>query len=73
MHLTDQTETRAGDPSDGSLAPDNGLHDIATHCTMQSELDVHDQHQGFTTAAPAGQPDSPPTEAGELGENVEFF
>jgi hypothetical protein len=60
-------------PPDGSPAPDLGLDDFAAHYTMQSELDVHDEHQGFTTAAPAGQPDVPATEAGELGENVEFF
>ena len=58
---------------DGSPAPDLGLHDFATHYTMQSEHDVHDEHQGLTTAAPAGQPDALSTEAGELGENVEFF
>ena len=60
-------------PPDGSPAPDLGLHDFATHYTMQSEHDVHDEHQGLTTAAPAGQPDALSTEAGELGENVEFF
>jgi hypothetical protein len=60
-------------PPDGGPAPDLGLHDFATHYTMQSELDVHDEHQGLTLGAPAEQPDSPSTEAGELGENVEFF
>jgi hypothetical protein len=61
-------------PLDGSPSPDLGLDDFATDYTMQSELDVHDEHQGFTTAAPAGQPEAPlSTEAGELGENVEFF
>lgn len=61
-------------PPDGSPAPDLGLHDFATHYTMQSELDVHDVHQGLTLAAvPAEQPDPPSAEAGELGENVEFF
>jgi hypothetical protein len=60
-------------PLDGSPAPDYGLHDFATHYTMQSELDVHEVHQGLTPGAPPGQPDSPSTEAGELGENVEFF
>ena len=65
--------TAGADSPDGSPVPDYGLHDFATHYTMHSELDVHDVHQGFTTAAPAGQPDSPCAEAGELGENVEFF
>ena len=60
-------------PLDGSPAPDYGLHDFATNYTMQSEHDVHDVHQGFTVAAPPGQPDSPSIDAGELGENVEFF
>src|ERR1035438_6747773 len=56
-------------PPDGSPAPDFALHDFASHYTMQSELDVH---QGLTPRAPPEQPDSPSTEAGELGENVEF-
>ena len=61
-------------PPDGSPAPDLGLHDFATHYTMQSELDVHDVHRGFVPAAVSLEPsDSPSTEAGELGENVEFF
>jgi hypothetical protein len=60
-------------PLDGSPSPNLGLHDFTTNYTMQSEFDVHDEHQGFTTAAPAGQPDALSTEAGELGENVEFF
>jgi hypothetical protein len=41
--------------------------------TMQSELDVHDVHQGLTSGAPAEQPDCPSADAAELGENVEFF
>jgi len=62
-------------PPDGSPAPDQGCHDFATNYTMQSEHDVQDVHEGFTLAAvaTAEQPDSPPIEAGELGENVEFF
>ena len=56
-------------PLDGSPAPDNGCNDFATNYTMQSELDV----QGLTLTAPAEQPDCPTTEAGELGENVEFL
>ena len=60
-------------PLDGSPAPDYGLHDFATNYTMQSELDVHDVHQGLTPEAPAPQPDSPSIDAPELGENVEFF
>jgi hypothetical protein len=42
---------------------------------MQSEHYGHVVHDGFTLAAvaTAEQPDSPPIEAGELGENVEFF
>jgi len=61
-------------PPDGSPASADGLHDFATHYTMQSELDVHEVHQGLTLgAAPAEQPDVLSAEAGELGENVEFF
>jgi hypothetical protein len=44
------------------------------HLTDQPETRAGDQPEvRFTLAAPAGQPDSPSTDAGELGENVEFF
>jgi hypothetical protein len=62
-------------PPDGSLAPDYGLRDFAGHYTMQSELDVHDVHQGLARAevTPAESSEPLSAEAAELGENVEFF
>jgi hypothetical protein len=57
---------------------DSGLADFVSHYTMQAEVDVH---QSVARAAAGTAPDiaqvdgqnSPPGEADELGDNVEFF
>jgi hypothetical protein len=62
---------------DDSEALDRGLADFAGHYTMQSERDVHEGATkavvGAAAAVLAEQPESPPKESEELGENVEFF
>lgn len=62
----------------GAEALERGLGDFAKHYTMQAERDVHEgitrAPVGATPAAvPVEQLEFPPKEAGELGENVEFF
>jgi methyl-accepting chemotaxis protein len=57
--------------------PERGLADFATHYTMQSERDVHENVSATgagRTGAAARRPSEPEAEQeGELGENVEFF
>ena len=69
---------QSGLPRDDSENSDSRLADFASHYTMQAELDVH---QSLTRAVAGTAPDtaqvdgqnSPPGEADELGDNVEFF
>jgi hypothetical protein len=65
-------------PRGDSEYSDSGLADVVSHYTMQAELDVHESvtravaGTASDTAKVDGQ-NSPPGEADELGDNVEFF
>jgi hypothetical protein len=71
-------KTRCGLPSDEGEEPEPGLADFMSHYTMQAELDVHESvtRKATGTVPMAAQVDclnTPPGEADELGDNVEFF
>jgi len=71
-------KTQCGMSCDESEEPEPGLADFMSHYTMQAELDVHESvtRTATGTAPMSAQVDcqySPPGEADELGDNVEFF
>jgi hypothetical protein len=71
-------KTQCGLSRDDSEEPEPELADFMSHYTMQAELDVHESvtRTATGTAPMAAQgkcQKSPPGEADELGDNVEFF
>jgi len=71
-------KAQCGLSRDESEEPEPGLADFMSHYTMQAELDVHESvtRTATGTAPMAAQVDclnTPPGEADELGDNVEFF
>jgi hypothetical protein len=71
-----EEENQAGLPHGRAEARERALADSARHYTMQAERDVH---EGVANAVAGEAPvavlaeQSPPREAEEMGENVEFF
>lgn len=69
---------QSGWPHDDGDEPEPGLADFLSHYSMQAERDVHEGVTGGVSGTPpislpAESRNSPPGEADELGDNVEFF